>query len=252
MFAHAVTRKPGKNFARGITTATTETPSYDLIIRQHETYTETLRSIGLEVIVLDPLPAHPDGYFVEDTAVVTPDVAVITIPGAKSRRGEADMIAPLLAEFRKIARIQPPGTLDGGDVLMVDSHFIVGISERTNAEGAQQLGEILERFGNTWTKVPVTFGLHFKSSVNRIGENTLLVSREYADFEELKQYEKIIVDENEKSACNTLWVNNHLITPKGFPSTRKKLETTGLDIVELDVSEVRKMDGGLTCMSLRF
>ena len=252
MFTHAITRKPGANFSRGITTAKNASHSYELIVSQHGAYLETLRSFGLEVIVLNSLPDYPDAYFVEDTAVVTPQVAVVTIPGATSRRGEADAIAPVLADYRKIKRIQPPGTVDGGDVLMVGNHFIIGISERTNTEGAEQLGKILQTFGNTWATVHVRSGLHLKSSVNPVGENTLLLSREYTGLEELKRFEKIIVDEDEKPACNTLWINDHLMVPRGFQATRKKLEATGYDIVELDVSEVNKMDGGLTCMSLRF
>jgi dimethylargininase len=252
MFTHAITRKPGANFSRGITTAKNASHSYELIVSQHAAYLETLRSFGLEVIVLNSLPDYPDAYFVEDTAVVTPQVAVVTIPGATSRRGEADAIAPVLADYRKIKRIQPPGTVDGGDVLMVGNHFIIGISERTNTEGAEQLGKILQPFGNTWATVPVRSGLHLKSSINPVGDNTLLLSREYTGLEELKRFEKIIVDEDEKPACNTLWINDHLMVPRGFQATRKKLEASGYDIVELDVSEVNKMDGGLTCMSLRF
>jgi dimethylargininase len=221
-------------------------------VSQHEAYLETLRSFSLEVIVLNSLPDYPDAYFVEDTAVVTPQVAVVTIPGATSRRGEADAISPVLVDYRKIKRIQPPGTLDGGDVLMVGNHFIIGISERTNTKGAEQLGKILQPFGNTWVTVPVRSGLHLKSSVNLVGENTLLLSREYSDLKELKRFEKIIVDEDEKPACNTLWINDRLMVAGGFQATRKKLEATGSDIVELDISEVIKMDGGLTCMSLRF
>jgi dimethylargininase len=252
MLTHAIVRKPGKNFARGITTAKNQQHSYPLIMRQHEGYVETLRSSGLEVILLDPLPDWPDAYFVEDTAVVTPDVAIITVPGAESRRGETDSIASVLAEFRNIEHMQLPGTLDGGDVLMVGTHFIIGISERTNEKGAAQVGSILEHYGNTWSKVTVRTGLHLKSSVNLVGRNTLLTTKELSGHKKLAPYDKIVVDEKEKSACNTLWVNNTLIVPEGFPALRKKLEPIGLDITELDISEVSKMDGGLTCMSLRF
>ncbi len=253
MFRYTITRKPGENFAKGITTFKDEIPpSYELMVKQHETYVKTLRSFGLEVIVLDPLPEYPDAHFVEDTAVVTPAVAIITNPGAESRKGEADAIAPVLARYRKTVRIQAPGTLDGGDVLMVGTHFFIGLSERTNQEGTEQLGRILETYGNTWTMVPVVTGLHFKSSVNYVGKNILLVTEDFVDLDELKDYEKIIVDKDEAYACNTLLANDRLITPKGFPRTRKKLEAIGLEIVELDVSEVRKMDGGLTCLSIRF
>jgi dimethylargininase len=252
MFTHAIVRKPGDDFARGITTSNLGTPRYELIMKQHAAYIEALSSLRLEVIVLEALPNYPDAYFVEDTAVVTPDVVIITNPGNKDRQGEEDTIERALAAYRKTVRIHAPGTVDGGDVLQVDSHFFVGISERTNREGATQLGCIFEEYGYTWATVCVEAGLHLKSGVNYIGKNTLLITEQFKGRDEFKGYDTIIVNKTEEYAANTLLINNSLITPKGFPNTIKKLEATGLDIIELDVSEVRKMDGGLTCMSLRF
>ncbi len=151
------------------------------ILKQHRAYVEALKSIGLKVIELDPQPAYPDGHFVEDTAVVTPDVAIITNPGAISRQGEQVPIAEVLLPYREIEHIQAPGTVDGGDVLMIGNHFFIGISERTNPEGARQLGRILEKNDNTWTTIPVGAGLHFKSSVNEVAQNNLLVTRDFAN-----------------------------------------------------------------------
>lgn len=252
MFTHAIVRKPGDNFAHGITTAHLGIPRYDVMMKQHNEYIKILRSLGLNLIVLNPLPDYSDAYFVEDTAVVTPNVAVITNPGVKERRGEVDTIEQALAAFRKTIRIHAPGTLDGGDVLMVGSRFFIGISERTNRKGAEQLGSILNKYGYTWTTVNVEAGLHLKSSVNCIGHHTLLITERFADHKEFKNYDTIIVDKAEEYAANTLLINNSLITPKGFPFTRKKLGTMAHAIIELDISEARKMDGGLTCMSLRF
>ena len=252
MFKYAITRKPRQDFAQGISTSNLGPPSYELLQEQHADYIETLQSLGLEVIVLDRLVGYPDAYFVEDIAVVTPDVAIITNPGAETRRGEAETIEPVLAEYRTTFLIQAPATIDGGDVLMVDNRFFIGISERTNKEGAQQLGRILEQYGNTWTVVTVRTGLHLKSGVNYVGQNTLLMSEGYADLDQFSAYDKIVLDKSEEYAANTLIINNFLITPKGFPKTREKLEATDLAIIELDVSEVRKMDGGLTCLSVRF
>jgi dimethylargininase len=253
MFTQAVARKPGKNFARGITTTvSSQAPSYDMILKQHAAYLETLKFVGLDVRVLDPLADYPDAYFVEDTAVVTRDVAVITNPGAASRRGEEISIAAVLSRFRKIEHIQPPGTMDGGDVLQVDSHFFIGLSERTNQAGATQFGRMMESCGNTWTTVPVAAGLHFKSSVNYVGKDTLLVTAEFAGQQQLKDYRQIVVGKGEEYAANTLFVNGRLLMPKGYPQTRKQLEILEYEIIELDVSEVRKMDGGLTCLSIRF
>ena len=253
MFTRAITRKPCQNFARGLTTTVSSKPAdYGLMLKQHEAYLEALSAAGLEVIVLDPQPDYPDAHFVEDTAVVTPDVAVITIPGADARKGEEESIVPVLAEFRKIERIQAPGTVDGGDVLQAGNHFFIGLSQRTNKEGAEQLGRILQSYGNTWTTVTVGAGLHFKSSVNYVGKNMLLVTSDFAAKDQLKGYEQILLDSAESYAANTLLVNEHLLVPAGYPAARRQLETLGLKMIELEVSEVRKMDGGLTCMSLRF
>jgi dimethylargininase len=252
MFSTAITRKPGENFAQGITTANLGIPSYPQMLEQHTAYIETLQQIGVKVIELEVLPEYPDAYFVEDVAVVTPEVAVITNPGATARNGEQQHIEPVLVQYREIAHIQPPGTVDGGDVLMVGKHFFIGISERTNPLGAAQLGEILERFGNTWISVPVGAGLHLKSSVNWVGANTLLIGEESVGQPEFDEYDQIVVDPSEEYACNTLWVNGNLLTPKGFPKTLEQLSTLGLPIIEMETSEIQKMDGGLTCMSLRF
>jgi dimethylargininase len=251
-FKSAITRRPGKNFAQGLTTANTGPPSYALILQQHRSYVETLKSIGLKIIELDAQPDYPDAHFVEDTAVVTPKVAIITNPGAASRQGEETTIAEMLTPYRAIEHIQAPGTLDGGDVLMIGNHFFIGISERTNLQGAKQLGKILEKYGNTWTTLQVSASLHFKSSVNYAGHNTLLVTEGFAGHEALSEYNKIIVSQTEAYAANVLWINGHLLIPRGSPDTKTKLKPLDLNIIELDVSEMRKMDGGLTCLSIRF
>jgi len=253
MFTHAIARKPGPNFARGITTAVNEAPpNYEILVNQHQEYISTLKSIGIDVTLLEALPDHPDAYFVEDTAVVAAEVAVITNPGAEARKGEEKTIAPVLSQYRKTERIQPPGTVDGGDVLQVDKHFFIGVSERTNPEGAGQLSRIFGEYGYTCTIVTVGEGLHFKSSVNYIGKNTLLITEDFSGNAHFEGYDTLIVNNAESYAANTLFVNDHLLVPRGYPDTRKKLETLGFNIIELDTSEVRKMDGGLTCMSIRF
>ncbi|MCB9419108.1 MAG: amidinotransferase [Ardenticatenaceae bacterium] len=251
-FTHAITRKPGLDFAEGITTAKLGTPDYELMMLQHAAYINALRALGLMTIELDTLPGHPDAYFVEDVAVVTPEVAVITRPGAPSRQGEEATMALVLSQHRPVAPIKSPGTLDGGDVLMVGSRCFVGLSERTNAAGAGQLARILGDHGYNCTAVPVAAGLHFKSSVNWVGGKTLLVTADFAGQPELADYEQIVVPEGEEAAANVLLVNGRLLIPQGYPQTRKKLIDWGADIIELNMSEAAKMDGGLTCMSLRF
>jgi dimethylargininase len=252
MFTRAITRKPGYDFANGITTNDLETPDYDAMWAQHVIYVNVLRLLGLMVLELDALPGYPDAYFVEDVAVVTPKVAVISRPGAPSRRGEEAAMELVLAKYRPIARIKPPGTLDGGDVLIVDKQVFVGLSARTNEAGAEQLAQILAKYDYACTAVPVAAGLHFKSSVNHVGSKTLLVTAEFAGRPELADYEQIVVPDGEEAAANVLWVNGRLLIPQGYPQTRQKLLDWGADILELDTSEAAKMDGGLTCMSLRF
>jgi dimethylargininase len=206
----------------------------------------------LTVETLEVVAGYPDAHFIEDTAVVTPDVAVITRPGAVDRQGEQHSVAEALAIHRPLTHIESPGTLDGGDVLMIGTHFLIGISERTNEDGARQLGAILESHGNTWQGIPVAAGLHLKSSVNLVGPQTLLVTGDFAGRSELAAFEQVIAPAAEEYVANTLLINGRLIMPAGYPQTRRMLEALDLPITELDTSEFRKMDGGLTCLSLRF
>ena len=252
MFTRAIVRKPGPDFADGLTTSGLGRPDFTRMLAQHAAYLALLQDLGLAVEELGALPGHPDAHFVEDVAVVTPEVAVLTRPGAPARRGEEESMLPVLARHRPVVRIEAPGTLDGGDVLMVGRHFFVGISQRTNLEGARALGTALEAHGCTWAPVAVAAGLHLKSSVNWAGGDTLLLSEAFQDRPEFAGYRKLVVDPAEEYAGNTLWVNGHLLTPSGFPRTLAQLEGLGLPIHLLDTSEARKMDGGLTCMSLRF
>jgi dimethylargininase len=252
MINHAITRLPGGNFADGLTTANLGLPSYPLILEQHRAYRQALLSLGLDVIVLPAEPVYPDAYFVEDPAIITSKIAVITRPGAPSRRGEETTLEPFLEYYRPIVHIHSPGTVDGGDVLMVGKHFFIGVSERTNAEGATQLAALLAGAGHTSETLPVAAGLHLKSGVNYVGKNTILVTKNIGYYPAFTRYEKIILDAGEEYAANTLWVNDTLLMPKGFPKTHAKLAHLDMRIIELDVSEVQKMDGGLTCMSLRF
>ena len=249
--SRAIVRRPGPDFAAGITTAKLGEPDLARMLRQHAAYVEALRAAGLEVEVLDALPGFPDAYFVEDVAVVVPELAVVARPGATSRRGEADEIVPALSRHRPVARLEQPATLDGGDVLIVSRTVFIGISARTNEDGARQLARLLEPHGYRSRMVPVTSGLHLKSSVSWVGGETLLVSSRFADRPELRPYRHIVVEPPDGAACNSLLVNGTLLIPAGFPKVRPQLDAAGLPAVELDVSEARKMDGGLSCMSLR-
>ncbi|MCB1185331.1 hypothetical protein KDM41_18075 [bacterium] len=257
-FARALCRRPGPDFAAGQTTfdlaASGEAaPDFALATAQHAAYVAALAEAGLAVTVLDALPGFPDAHFVEDTAIVTPRVAVITRPGHPARRGEEESVAGALTGLgeRPVARIAAPGTVDGGDVLQHGDHVFIGVSARTNAAGAAQLAAILERHGHTVAQVPVAAGLHFKSSVNEVGE-ALLVTADFTGRPELDGFRVLTVPPGEEYAGNTLRLNGTLLTPSGYPRTRELLAATGLEIRELDTSEFRKLDGGLTCLSLRW
>jgi dimethylargininase len=258
MYRYAIARSPGPNLATGITTSELGKPDYETALRQHQRYVDALRDAGLAVAILDPLPGHPDGHFVEDVAVVTPEIAVITRPGAEARRGEEGALEPVLTQYRRIVRISAPGTLDGGDVLIVGRQVIIGISQRTNVEGARQLGAILAPFGYAWKTVSVDVGLHLKSSVNVMEEDTLLTADWLNRARQVGSgrppfggYRRIVVDDVDAYAANSLWVNDRILMPAGFPRVRDQLEVLGRQVVEVDVSEMRKMDGGITCMSVR-
>jgi dimethylargininase len=248
----AITRLPGPDMGLGLTTAELGPPDYGLALRQHSKYVGALESAGLEVLVLPYIEGYPDAHFIEDAAVVTPDVAVIARPGAASRRGEEVSVEEVLRRYREVARIEPPGTLDGGDVLAVGSDFFIGLSARTNDEGARQLSAVLQRYGNTCRRVAVSRGLHLKSSVSHIGGRTLLLGPALAGAPEFAGLDTVPVVAEESRGASTLLINGTLMIPAGFPRTKAALLSRGFEPVELDVSEMQKMDGGLTCLSIRF
>lgn len=251
-FTRAVTRQPAASLGAGETTATLGAPDHALAMEQFAAYVAALQECGLQVQVLDPLPEFPDAHFVEDTAVVTSKVAVISRPGAASRLGEEAAMQPVLGAHRPLVHIAAPGTLDGGDVLMLGGHFLVGVSDRTNEEGARQLGRALESHGFTWQPVTVGAGLHLKSSISHLGHGTLLVTPDFAGHPALADFERVLVPVGEDYACNLLLINGRALLPAGYPLTRRLLEERGLPVITLDTSEFRKMDGGLSCLSLRF
>lgn len=252
MFTQAITRRPGPNFAQGLTSHRGDPPHYETMLAQHAAYVRTLQAAGLMVTQLEPLPDFPDGYFVEDVAVILPDVAIITRPGATARRGETAFMEPVLATLKPLQTIDPPGTLEGGDVLLIDDQLFIGISGRTNRSGADQLAAIAATHGVTAVAVAVNDGLHLKSSVTYVGSNTLLLTEAFAFDPAFAAYTHLIPPAVETAVANTLLLNDTLIMPAGFPQTRRQLAELGLPIIECAMSEVQKMDGGLTCLSLRF
>ncbi|HAC16561.1 MAG TPA: hypothetical protein DCE78_11545 [Bacteroidetes bacterium] len=260
-YTHAIVRRPGLSFVKGITTSSLGNPDVNLAIKQHELYCQSLSEAGVHVILLDAIEDFPDGCFVEDTAIVTEKGAVITRPGDPSRRQEIDSIASTLSKYKKLQFIADPGTVDGGDILRINNHFYIGRSNRTNSSGAAQLSNHLSSMGFTSSEVSVGDILHLKTGASYIGNNTLIC------VDQLRSYfdncSIISVQPDEEYFANTVTVNNTLIVPGGFPESLKKVrhhlnshflkqkvQPQEVKIVELDMSEFQKMDGGLTCLSL--
>lgn len=189
----------------------------------------------------------------EDVALCTSRFAVLTNPGAPSRNGEKMEMAPVLSSFFScVESIEAPGTLDAGDVMMVGDHFYIGRSERTNEQGAAQLIDILQNHGMSGETVPLKEMLHLKTGVSCLENNRLLVFGEFCDHKVFTRFTKIEVEKAESYAANSLWVNGTVLVPEGFSGTRAKIEAAGYPTLAVDVSEFRKLDGGLSCLSLRF
>jgi len=256
LFRHAIVRQPGANFADGLTTGKFGPPYFRLALSQHDAYCKALEDCGVELVCLPADLAHPDSTFVEDTAVLTTRSAVLTRPGAASRLGEVAAIRdPIHRFFSVVHEIEPPGMLDGGDICEAGFHFFIGLSHRTNEEGAEQLGRILSADGFTWSTVDirdVPSILHLKSGIAYLDNNNLLVMEEMAVSEEFSGYNLIRVAAGENYACNCILVNDHVLIPAGFPRLQAELTRRGYQPLPLDMSEFRKMDGGLSCLSLRF
>ncbi len=218
--------------------------------RQHAQYAAELAALGCSLGWLAPLPEQADGVFVEDTAVVLPGVAVITRPGAASRRAEVESTAAALAPHRELRRITEPGTLEGGDVVHIGRTLYVGTSGRTNAEGIRQMAAALGPFGYEVRAVGMRDCLHLKSAVTFIAPDLLLVNPAWVDAEDFGRNTPIVVDEREAFAANSLTVAGVTLLSAAFPRTAQRLESAGVRIRVLDVSELQKAEAALTCMSL--
>ncbi|MGM0666465.1 MAG: dimethylarginine dimethylaminohydrolase family protein [Bacteroidota bacterium] len=253
LFTRAILRKPGLSMIRGLRSTDLGTPGYELALRQHTNYARALQLCGLETIVLEADESYPDSVFVEDTALLTPECTIICRPGAESRRGETAGIKPVIEKYYKtIYEVKAPGTVEAGDIMMVGSHFYIGLSERTNREGAGQLISFLEGHGMTGSMVELKDVLHLKTGVSYLENNTLLAAGEFPLKKEFQSFNIIDIDLSESYAANCIWVNGNVLVPAGYPGTRDKIRDAGYNIIEIDVSEFRKLDGGLSCLSLRF
>lgn len=256
MFTRAIVRRPGANYAAGLTRVDIGAPDLDVALRQHAAYCDALRACGLQLIELDADPAHPDGTFVEDTAILTAHGALIARPGAPERLGEVDAIRRVLqSRYPALAEIEAPGTLDGGDICEADGHAYIGLSHRTNEAGAAQLAAWFAAQGITSDVVDVrTIDsiLHLKSGIAWLGDGRVLLIDALVGHPAFDRYETVRIDPDEAYAANAVRVNDRVLIASGHPKLDATLRALGYAPLALDMSEYAKMDGGLSCLSLRF
>lgn len=253
MFSNIIAKTPGKSYVNGLTTSDLGTPHYELLLEQHAEYIEALKKCNVDVRVLPANEDFPDSTFVEDTAVLVPELAVITNPGIDSREDEIHEMEPIIKEYYdNVYYIKTPGTLDGGDVLQIEDKFYIGLSTRTNEEGAKQFIEIIKTAGYTGTIVQLEELFHLKTGISYIGNNTVVVTGELVEHPDFAAYDKILVPKEEEYAANCIRVNDYVIIARGYPTIKQSLESAGYKVLEVNTSEFRKHDGGLSCLSLRF
>lgn len=255
MFQNAIVRSPSTSLVSGLTiSAELGTPDYNLALIQHQKYINALSQCGVEVTVLPAIEAYPDSCFVEDVALLTEQLALLTRPGAQSRQGEVEEIKETIHSFFKnqVSIIDSPGTLEAGDVLRVEDHFFIGLSARTNTNGAQQMIQAITSHGYTGSTIELKKFLHLKTGVSYLAQGYVLVNGELINHPAFAHLKQIVVDEDESYAANCIMVNGTVLLPQGYPKTKKAIAELRYPMIELDVSEFRKVDGGLSCLSLRF
>jgi dimethylargininase len=249
----AITRPVSDSFASCQLTHVSRVPiDVDLARAQHRAYERALADAGCAIVRANDAPDLPDSVFVEDVAIVFDELAVLARPGAPTRRGERDGLAPILERYRTLRRIEAPGTLDGGDVLVAGRCVYVGRSTRTNQAAIDQLSGFLTPHGYQVRATAVTSCLHLKSAATTIGPDRLLVNRRWIDAAEFDGFDLVDVDPHEPAGANIVRVGDSFVYPGAFPRTRDRLETLGIRIVSVDVSEITKAEGGVTCCSLIF
>lgn len=247
----AITRDVSPRFNECEITHIERTPiDVDRARAQHRGYVNALKQLGCNVLELPAEANLPDSVFVEDTAVILPEAAVLTRPGADSRKPEVESIAQALSPLVKLLTIREPATLDGGDVLVVGKHIFVGISTRSNDEAIRQLQQLLNGYGYTVTGIPLRDCLHLKSAVTRVDEHTLLINKNWVDTAYFADYRLIEIDPSEPHAANCLPVGDAVIFPAAFPKTCAKLEEHGYKVLPVEVDELAKAEGAVTCCSL--
>jgi dimethylargininase len=259
-FTRAIVRAPARTFAAGLSSAAAGPPDLDKALDQHARYVQALRDCGLEITTLQPDDAYPDSTFVEDTAVITERGAIVMRPGAPSREGETASMRMCLRNFYpELPAIEAPGTVDGGDICEADGHFLIGVSARTNEHGARQLAQHLHRWGYSSSVIDIRANpalLHLKSGIAYLGDGVWVgqgsIERELRSQTGIVVRDVITVTPGEAYAANCVRVNGAVLVAVGYPLVNAAIEARGCRVVPLEVSEFRKMDGGLSCLSLRF
>jgi dimethylargininase len=219
---------------------------------EHKAYEQQLSQAGCSIVRLSSADDLPDSVFIEDVAVVFDEVGVVARPGAPSRRGETVGVAKALQAYRPLRHIEAPGTLDGGDVLTVGKRVFVGRSRRTNKAAISQLAQILQPYGYQVCDLNVSGCLHLKSAVTALSDEQVLINRTWVPAEQFESFQLIEVDESEPYAANALRIGDRVIYPTGYPRTRARLEAAGVRILDVDVTELIKAEGAVTCCSLIF
>jgi len=225
---------------------------FALAQQQHRDYQSALSSLGCEVVVVPAPPGLADSVFIEDTALVLDDIAVMLRPGVASRQPEVAGVAEVLQQYKPLKAIEPPGTIDGGDLLRVGNRIFAGLSTRSNQSGIQQLRDIVSDFGMTVETVETTKCLHLKSAVSEVAPGTLLINTDWISSSAFKDFELIPVDKEETHAANALRIGKNLIYPSSFPRTMDALVNRGIDVLPVDLTELQKAEGAVTCCSLIF
>jgi dimethylargininase len=247
----AVTRDVSPRFDECEITHIERTPIDLHVARaQHHEYVQALKKLGCDVIELPAEPDLPDSVFVEDTAFILSELAVITRPGADSRKPETDSIIQALTPHTKLVHVQTPATVDGGDVLVLDKNIYVGLSTRSNQAAIDQLNRVLQDYGYKVIGVQMHDCLHLKTAVTRVDDSTLLINPRWVDTHHFKDHNWIEVDPSEPFAANCLPIGDSIVYPTAFPKTCAKLEAAGYNITTVDVSELAKAEGAVTCCSL--
>lgn len=254
-FTHAITRRPAASITAGLRAVDTGAPDLVLMQAHHAAYIATLRETGATVIELPALDAYPDSVFVEDTALCLPQGAVIMRPGAPSRLGEAAEMAPhLRALYGQVVEISGPDSfIEGGDILVTEKEILVGRSARTNAEGIAELTRLVAPWGHSVREVHTPPGvLHFKTDCSLLDTETVLSTTRLSASGCFAGYRVIDVAEGEEAAANSIRFNDLVLMPADFPKTRAAIIAAGCDVREIGNTECARLDGGMSCLSLRF